>query len=90
MGKGHPCPHGAARCANCGGAHGARADACAAKREARLSARGWRSPPPPRRERGAAAPAAPEHEVPVATEEVEEGATEVEGGIEPSPEEMEE
>ena len=25
VGKGHPCPHGAAKCANCGGAHGARA-----------------------------------------------------------------
>ena len=35
MGKGHPCPHGAAKCTNCGEAHGARADACAARREAR-------------------------------------------------------
>ena len=50
MGKGHPCPHGAKRCANCGEAHGAQANACAVKREARLSARGW-SPAPPRRER---------------------------------------
>ena len=39
-GKGHPYPHGEARCANCGGSHGARADACAAKREAHLSTRG--------------------------------------------------
>ena len=51
VGKGHPCPHGKAKRANCGGSHGARADVCAAKRETRLSARGWRSLPPPRRER---------------------------------------
>ena len=29
VGEIHPCPHGAARCANCGGPHGARVDACA-------------------------------------------------------------
>ena len=40
VGKGHPCPHGVAKCANCGGSHGAWADACATKREARLAARG--------------------------------------------------
>ena len=40
VGKGHPCPHGAVKCANCGGPHGARADVCAAKREARMEARG--------------------------------------------------
>ena len=75
MGKGHPCPHGAAKCTNCGEAHGVRADACAAKREARLSARGWWWPPPPsRRERGAAAPEAPVNETPTA----QEGGTEVE------------
>ena len=75
VGKGHPCPHGAAKCTNCGEAHGVRADACAAKREARLSARGWRwPPPPPRRERGAAAPEAPVNETPTA----QEGGTEVE------------
>ena len=39
VGKGHPCPHGVAKCANCGEAHGGRADACAAKREARLVSR---------------------------------------------------
>ena len=77
MGKGHPCPHGAAKCVNCGEAHGARADACAAKREARLAARGWRSPPPPRRERGAAAPEASVGETPAAQKGAEEGGTEV-------------
>ena len=46
----------------------------AAKRGARLSARGWRSPPPSRRERGAAAPEAPVNETPTA----QEGGTEVE------------
>ena len=90
VGKGHPCPHGAAKCANCGGSYGARADACAAKREARLSARGWRSPPPLRRERGATAPEAPEHEAPVTQEGGEEGEVDAEAKIEPSPEEMEE
>ena len=45
VGRGRPCPHGTAKCANCGGPHGARADACAAKREARGAARRWRSPP---------------------------------------------
>ena len=89
MGKGHPCPYGVAKCANCGGARGARADACAAKREARLSARGWRSPPPPRRERGAVAPEAPEDEAPAAPEEGEGGVPEVEAGTAPGPEEME-
>ena len=78
MGKGHPCPHGAAKCANCGGAHGARADACAAKREARLSVRGWRSPAPRRREKGVVAPEAPEDGAPTAQERAEEGRTEVE------------
>ena len=87
---------GYAKCANCGGSHGARADACAAKREARLSARGWRSPPPPWRERGARAPegaaeapGAPEDEVPTAQEGME-GETEVEVEVEPTLEEMEE
>ena len=76
VGKGHPCPYRAAKCANCGEAHWARADACAAKREARLAARGWRSPPPPRREREAAAPKAPVVETPAAQEGAEEGGTE--------------
>ena len=47
---GHPCPHGEARCANCGGPHGARVDACAAKKKARQFARGLRSPQGARRE----------------------------------------
>ena len=44
--------------------HGARADACAAKKIAQHAARGWRPPSPPRRERvaapGVAAPAVKE------------------------------
>ena len=52
MERGRPCPHGALKCANCGGPHGARADACVAKREARGEARGWQSPSPKRREKG--------------------------------------
>ena len=39
VGRGHQCPHGAAKCANCGGPHGAQADACVHKRGARQSAR---------------------------------------------------
>ena len=94
VGKGHPCPHGAAKCANCGEAHAARADACAAKREARLSARGWRSPSPPRRERrtkGAVQSPedeTPEVETPVAQGDM--GEAEVEAEVGPAPEEMEE
>ena len=56
VGGGRPCPHWVAKCANCGGSHGARADACAAKREARLAARGWRSPPPECRRGGPRGP----------------------------------
>ena len=40
VGKGRPCAHGVVKFANCGGPHGARADACTAKREARVEARG--------------------------------------------------
>ena len=66
-GSGRPCPYGTTRCANCRGPQGARADACAAMREARGEARGWRSPPPPRRERRVAeAPEEPEVEATVA------------------------
>ena len=54
VGRGCLCPHGTVKRANCGGPHGARADACAAKREARGEARGWQSPPPACRGRGAA------------------------------------
>ena len=93
MGNGHPCPHGAVKCANCGGSHGARADACAAKGEARLAARGWRSAPRERRERRAAgageAPEdrSPEVEAPVAQGGL--GEAEVERGYEPAPEGVE-
>ena len=73
-----------------GGGHGARADACAAKRVARLSARGWRSPPPPRRERGAAAPEVPEHEATTTQGEEVVGEVGAKEDIEPSPESMEE
>lgn len=51
MGKGRLCPHGTVKCVNCGGPHGARADACATKREAPGEAREWRSPSPKRREK---------------------------------------
>ena len=71
------CPHTTAKCANCGGPHGARADACVAKKIAQHASRGWRSPPPPRREKrrevpGAVTPGLEEEEVPeVEMEEVE-------------------
>ena len=58
VGRGQMCPHTTAKCANCGGPHGARADACAAKKIAQHVARGWRSPPPPRREQRREAPEA--------------------------------
>ena len=51
VGRSRPCPHGQTKCANCGGPHRARADACAAKKTALQLARGWKTPPPPRRER---------------------------------------
>lgn len=35
VGSGHRCPHTTVKYANCGGPHGARADVCASKREAR-------------------------------------------------------
>ena len=75
VGKGRPCPHGTVKCPNYGGAHGARADACAAKREAREEARGWRSPSPKRQERGKA-PETPEERT-TATQGEEEGEAEV-------------
>ena len=61
------CPHTTAKCANCGGPHGARADACVAKKIAQHASRGWRSSPPPRREKrrevpGAEAPGVEEEE----------------------------
>ena len=87
VGKGRLCPHGTAKCANCGGPHGARADVCAAKREAQQSARRWRSPPPPRRERGAEGPGeAPETAGPAALGEEVASEPEAEGVVEPGPE----
>ena len=83
------CPHGTAKCANCGGPHGARADAYAAKREARFSARGWRSSLPHREKLGEATEA-PGDEATVAQGGEGVGETEVGEGIEPAPEEMEE
>ena len=75
------CLHVTAKCANCGCPHGARADACAAKRIAQHAARGWRSPPPPRRERrdapDATAPAVEEESAPEV--EMEEAGGEVHG-----------
>ena len=89
-GKGHPYPHGAAKCANCGGPHGARADACAAKRDAHGAAKGWRSPSLPRREkRPTEVPETPEDETPAAQEGLG-GEVEVEMEVEPTPEGMEE
>ena len=76
-----------AQCANCKSPHGARADVCAAKKEARQLAWGWRFPPRPRREKGAKAPEAPEHETPATQQEAgEEVDTEVEMEVEPTPE----
>ena len=76
MGRGRPCPHGTVKCANCGGPHGARADACAAKREARGGARGWRSPSPKRREKGRR-PEVPEERATATHGKEKEGETEV-------------
>ena len=84
MGRGRGCPHETTKCANCKGPHGARADACAAKKEARQLAWRWRSPPRSRREKGAAAPEVPENETPAAQgEEVGEAEVEAreEGGL---------
>ena len=91
VGRGLLCPHGTAKCANYGGTHGARADACAAKREARQCARGWRTPPPQRKEQGAEGPTeAPESAEPAAQGEEVEGVPETEGVAEPGLEGMEE
>lgn len=61
-GRGRRCPHVTTRCANWKGPHGARADAYAAKKEARQLAWRWKSPPRPPKEKGATTPEAPEHE----------------------------
>ena len=69
----------------------AQANACPRKHEARQAAEGWRSPPHPRRERGAKAPEVPEDETPATQQEVgEEVDTEVEMEVEPTPEGTEE
>ena len=78
------CPHTTAKRANCGGPHGARADACAARKIAQHTARGWRSPPPPRKEQRREAPGA------AASGVEEEGEPEVEGTAEPEVEGMKE
>ena len=86
-GRGHGCTHVTTQCVNCKGPHGARADTCAAKKEARQLAWGWKSPPRPRREKGAKAPEAPEDETPATQQEAgEEVDTEVEMEVEPTPE----
>ena len=46
-GRGHGCTHVTTQCTNCRDPRGARADACAAKKEARQLAWGWKSPPRP-------------------------------------------
>ena len=84
VGRGRMCPHTTAKCANCGGPHGARADAYAAKRIAQHAARGWRSPPPPGREKRREAPEA------AAPDADGEGEPEVEGDAEAEVEGMEE
>ena len=84
VGRGRMCLHVTAKCANCGGPHGARADACAAKRIAQHAARGWKSPPPPLTEWKEKAPGA-------ATPAVEDKSElEAEGVAEPEMEGMEE
>ena len=62
--RGHGCTHVTTQCANCKGPHGAQADTCAAKKEARQLAWGWKPPPRPCREKGAKAPEAPKYEAP--------------------------
>ena len=78
------CPHTTAKCANCGGPHGARADACAAKKIAQHAARGWRSLPPPRREQRRETPGV------TAPGVEEEGESEAERAAEPEVDGMEE
>ena len=76
------------RCTNCGGPHGARADACTTKKTTHQLARGWRTPSPPRQEWGTKAPEFPEDETPVAQGGEEAGGVEVEEGFEAASEEM--
>ena len=52
-GKGRPCPHGTAKCANCRGPPGrGLMPTPTGGRLGGYVARGWKAPPPPRRERG--------------------------------------
>ena len=94
-GRGRGCSHTTTWCANCKGPHGARADACTAKKEARQLAWRWRSPPHQHREKGpgAEAPEAPECETPAAQGDEEVGEAEVtateEGGLAQAEEGME-
>ena len=44
-GRGHPCPHGVAKCKNCGGPHLLQANTCPEKSRVWQEAKGWRSPP---------------------------------------------
>ena len=91
-GRGRGCSHTTTRCANCKGPHGARADACAAKKEARQLAWRWRSPPRQRREKGPGTKAseAPECETPAAQGEGEVGEAEVTATEEGGPAQAEE
>ena len=77
VGRGRQCPHATIKCANCGGPHGAGVDACTAKREARVEARGWRSLSPRRQEKGKRPEVLEERTT--ATQGQEEGEAEVTG-----------
>ena len=81
MGRGHRCPRTTVKCASCGGPHGARAEACSRKREARQATRGWQSQPPPLRERKASETDAPAAQVGL-------GEAEVEGEVQPGAEDV--
>ena len=56
VGRGHPCPQIPAKFKNCGGLHLSQANTCPEKRRVRQEAKGWRSPPLPRRQRKALQP----------------------------------
>ena len=79
--KGAPCPHTVARCPRCKGSHFAQANVCKAKKDAQALARGWRSPSPARKEKGAQAPESADEtaEPPATGGEME---VEVEAGLE--------
>ena len=92
-GRGRGCPHTTTRCATCRGPHGARADACAVKKEGGQAIHGWPGstvgpehassrgggdPLLTRAGRRGRGPEAPEYETPVAQGEKDEGEAEVE------------